>query len=123
MRFDQPANDHGKVEVTQTDIEKIFRVSPHYSNKFFISVSADGMVRLSFADEDSASKLMNVRTSVVIPAPAYLTLYKLIAGNMPNIQRMLVDMRDRLNITFPQPTDQHQPEKVIDGEARGENSK
>lgn len=96
MRFDMPANQNAN-RITREDVERIYKDAPFYANKFYLSMHEDGMIRLTFAELDNPSQLMNVRTSVVIPALAFRSFVALIKSNESNLNVMLKAISDTLS--------------------------
>lgn len=69
-------------------VRSIMEITPSYTNKFFFSVE-DNIVRITFAEENSASGIIAYRNSVVMSIGGFMALVK-----------MLVPQADRIKTEF-----------------------
>lgn len=99
MKFDQGKFGVPKAPkpVTEQDVKKIFDIDAVYSNKFYLNIQSDGIVRLCFAEIDPTDNFMTPRYVVAMTIPAYASLVQLLSDNMKNIELLQKAANDMNN--------------------------
>lgn len=103
QRFDDPSKPQ-QVQVSSEEAESLFSLPAIYSNKYYITIQPDAMVRLTFSDTDPSEKKSFPRFTVIMPVQAFLAFAGLINSNIGNIQKaQSMMLQKRIQMPVPQP--------------------